>query len=126
MHGKNKRPHPATLLCLAAATILALVTLMAGCVSVKTSLMGVSTNARTMESMDYEVLGEAEGMHSAFRLFWILPVTPRADREKAVEEAVASKGGDNLIFVRTWRERQHWVLGTVDIIHVRGVVVRYR
>lgn len=126
MHGKNKRPHPATLLCLAAATILALVTLMAGCVSVKTSLTGVSTNARTMEGMDYEVLGEAEGMHSAFRLFWILPVTPRADREKAVEEAVASKGGDNLIFVRTWRERQHWVLGTVDIIHVRGLVVRYR
>ncbi len=109
-----------------AATVLALVTLMAGCVSVKTSLTGVSTNARTMESMDYEVLGEAEGMHSAFRLFWILPVTPRADREKAVEEAVASKGGDNLIFVRTWQERQHWVLGTVDIIHVRGLVVRYR
>ncbi|HPV99354.1 MAG: hypothetical protein QM472_15125 [Spirochaetota bacterium] len=126
MRGKNRKARPASRPCRMAATVLALVTLMAGCVSVKTSLTGVSTNARTMESMDYEVLGEAEGMHSAFRLFWILPVTPRADREKAVEEAVASKGGDNLIFVRTWQERQHWVLGTVDIIHVRGLVVRYR
>jgi len=60
--------------------MLMLVTFMAGCVSVKTNLTGVATNARTMDSMDYEVLGEAEGMHSAFRLFWIFPVTPRADR----------------------------------------------
>ncbi len=126
MYGKNKSARPASRHRVIAATILMLVTLMAGCVSVKTNLTGVATNARTMDSMDYEVLGEAEGMHSAFRLFWIFPVTPRADREKAIEEAVASKGGDNLIFVRTWRERQHWVLGTVDIIHVRGSVIRYR
>lgn len=126
MYGKNKKAYPAPPRRRMAATLLMLATLMAGCVSVKTNLTGVSTNARAMDSMDYEVLGEAEGMHSAFRLFWFFPVTPRADREKAIEEAVASKGGDNLIFVRTWRERQHWVLGTVDIIHVRGSVIRYK
>ncbi|HSV97736.1 MAG TPA: hypothetical protein VLM75_12510 [Spirochaetota bacterium] len=99
---------------------------LAGCVSVRTNLADVMASARPMEKMDYEVLGEAEGQHSSFRLFWFFPVTPRADREKAMEEAVAVKGGDNLIFVRTWHERQHWVLGTVDIIHVRGSVVRYK
>jgi hypothetical protein len=111
---------------IAASLLFVAVAALAGCASVKTNLADVTTSARAIEKMDYEVLGEAEGQHSSFRLFWFFPVTPRADREKAMEEAVAVKGGDNLIFVRTWHERQHWILGTIDIIHVRGDVIRYK
>ncbi len=97
-----------------------------GCLSVHTHLKDVLTSAKPMEKEEYELIGDGEGMHSSFRLFWFIPVTPRTDREKAIEEAVAAKGGDNLVFVRIWQERQYWILGTVDIIHVRGRVIRYR
>ncbi|MCU0846072.1 MAG: hypothetical protein MUC76_14240 [Spirochaetes bacterium] len=126
MRGKNRGILFSVKRVIAATLLFAGIVAHAGCLSVRTNLADVTTSARPMETMDYEVLGEGEGQHSSFRLFWFFPVTPRADREKAIEEAVAAKGGDNLIFVRTWRERQHWVLGSIDIIHVRGSVIRYK
>ncbi len=74
---------------------------------------------------EYEVLGTGEGMASSFRLFWIFPVTPEADINRAVTEALALLGGDDIIEVRWWKERKVYILGTVDIIHVRGKVIKY-
>jgi len=74
---------------------------------------------------DYEVLGTGEGMASSFRLFWIFPVTPDADINRAVTEAASVLGGDDIIEVRWWKERKVYILGTVDIIHVRGKVIKY-
>jgi len=96
-----------------------------GCLSVRTNLLDVQTSAKPMEKAEYEIIGDSEGTHSQFNLFWFIPVTPRVSRQTAVDEAIASKGADNLIFVRTWRERQVWILGTVSIIHVKGQAVRY-
>lgn len=75
---------------------------------------------------EYEVAGTGEGMASSFRLFWIFPVTPEADINRAVREAAASHGGDSLIDVRWWKEKKVYILGTVDIIHVRGKVIKYK
>jgi len=74
---------------------------------------------------EYEVLGTGEGMASSFRLFWVFPVTPAADINRAVTEASALLGGDDIIDVRWWKERKVYILGTVDIIHVRGKVIKY-
>ena len=74
---------------------------------------------------EYEVLGTGEGMASSFRLFWVFPVTPAADINRAVTEASALLGGDDIIDVKWWKERKVYILGTVDIIHVRGKVIKY-
>jgi hypothetical protein len=78
-----------------------------------------------MESIRYRVLGEAEGTSSSFNLLWIIPVTPRIDYDRAVGDAINNLRGDNLINVRTWFERQVWIIGMVEILHVKGTVIQY-
>ncbi len=99
--------------------------MMTGCLHVQTSARGIQPNAKPMQKDIYQELGPASGMNSGFRLLWFIPVTPCPCADKAVNDAIYSKGGDNLIEVRYWHERQYWLVGTVDIIHVEGVVIRY-
>jgi len=99
--------------------------MMTGCIHVQTSARGIQPNAKPMQKDIYQELGPASGMNSGFRLLWFIPVTPCPYADKAVNDAIYSKGGDNLIEVRYWHERQYWLVGTVDIIHVEGVVIRY-
>lgn len=73
----------------------------------------------------YEVLGPAEGSSSQLNFFWAFPVTKRLSIPQAISEAVNSKGGDNLIEVKIWHERQIWVVGSIDIVYVKGIVIRY-
>ncbi len=96
-----------------------------GCLSFKSHAVGVEPSARYMALPDYEVLGEAEGISSSFRLFWIFPVTPAANNIEAVDDAVKSKGGENLIEAVFTRESKVYIIGTVNNIYVKGKVIRY-
>jgi hypothetical protein len=97
-----------------------------GCLHIATHPRGVTPNVRAMEHKPYEVVGESSGETSCFHLFWVLPVTASLDTNRAVEEAIIAKGGDNLIDV-TWSvERQVWIVGTLTSVHIRGKVIRYR
>lgn len=103
-----------------------IITALSGCISGQTHVAGLEPQARTLEGTDYADLGAAEGESSSFHLFWFFPVTRPINYDQAVEDAVSSKGGDNLINVRFWIERQFWIMGTVHILHVRGNVIRYQ
>jgi len=106
-------------------TLSAVLIFFTGCLSFKSHAVGVEPSARYMTSPDYEVLGEAEGISSSFRLFWFIPVTPAVSSAEAVDDAVKSKGGDNLIEAVFTRESKVYIVGTVDNIYVKGKVIRY-
>jgi hypothetical protein len=106
--------------CAAACAILA-----TGCLYNRTRLTDISPQAKVIESGRYRVLGVSEGTSSSFNLLWFIPVTPRIDYDRAVNEAVAGMRGDNIIEVKTWIERQVWIVGLVEILHVRGTVIQY-
>ena len=82
-------------------------------------------NTASFKKCSYRVMGEAEGQASSFDFFWFFTVTPYADFNRAVSEAVDSRDGDDLIEIRWWIERKVYILGTVRIIHVRGTVIKY-
>lgn len=96
-----------------------------GCLSFSSHPVGVEASARLMASPDYEVIGDAEGISSSFRLFWFIPVMPEANNDEAVDDAVKSKGGDNIIGAVFTRERKVYLTGTVNNIYVKGKVIRY-
>ena len=97
-----------------------------GCISFRAHPVGVVPSAKHMTLPDYEVLGEAEGMSSSFMMFWVFPVTPAADNSEAIEDAIKSKGGDNLIEAVFTRESKVYIIGTVNNIYVKGKVIRYQ
>ena len=96
-----------------------------GCLRSGLRATGIEAQAKIVLPGAYRVLGEAEGTSSSFTLLWVFPVTPRVNYEAAVNDAITRLGGDNLINVRTWIERQFWVAGTVEIVRVRGTVIAY-
>ncbi len=97
----------------------------AGCISSQIHPAGIEPSARNLYKAEYEILGTGEGQSSSFNLFWLFPVTPRINFEYAVNEAISEKGGDDLIDVRFWMEKTHWIVGTVKVLHVKGTVIRY-
>lgn len=98
---------------------------LSGCLYSKSHPAGVEPSAKYMESVKYEVIGEGEGSASSFTLFSVIRVTPPLNSSEAVDEAVKSRGGDNLIEAVFTKEKRVYIIGTVDIIHVKGKVVRY-
>ncbi|TFH39212.1 MAG: hypothetical protein E4G96_09380 [Chrysiogenales bacterium] len=111
---------------LSAALIISIITaFLLGCVQTRVRATGLEPNSKVMPAGEYRVLGEAEGESSSFNLLWVFPVTPRISYESAVNDAIARLGGDNLIDVRTWIERQIWFVGMVEILRVRGKVIVY-
>jgi len=78
-----------------------------------------------MESPYYEILGEAEGISSEYKFFWLFTVTSRANTNEAIDNAIKSKGGDNLIEAVITRESNVYIVGTVNNIYVKGKVIRY-
>jgi len=99
--------------------------LSAGCLSFKARPVGVLPSAKYMQSPYYEIIGEAEGISSEYKLFWLFPVTSRANTNEAIDNAIKSKGGDNLIETVITRERNVYIVGTVNNIYVKGKVIRY-
>jgi hypothetical protein len=102
----------------AAASIL-----LNGCIYVKTHPAGLIPSAHRA-SPSYETLGEAEGESSAFTLLWFAPVTTPVSVDTAINTAIRSKGGDNLIGASVWNEKQILIIGTIDTLYVKGTVVR--
>ncbi len=109
----------------AVVIILAVPFIFSSCLSSRIHPAGMEASSVSLEQRSYEELGKSEGTASSFSLFWFFQVTPHADVNRALAEAAAKKGGDALIDVRWWRERKLYIVGTVDIIHVRGTVIRY-
>ena len=110
----------------AVIALLACVTsLSTGCLYLKNHPLGMESCAKDLEGDHYEVLGAAEGTSSSFTLLWMLPVTTRASYDDAINEAIRSQGADNLIDVTMWREKKVYVIGTVDVLHVKGKAIRY-
>lgn len=99
--------------------------LFIGCCASHTRVKGLSPSAYPLYEKPYEELETTETLSSSFHLLWFIPVTSQADYKKAIDEAINDKGGDNLINVRYWHERQYWLVGRIDILHVRGKVIRY-
>jgi hypothetical protein len=97
----------------------------AGCVSF-THFGGMEPSVRPMKPLPYDVIGEAESSTGNFNLLWFFNVTAPANFDRAVSDAINQRGGDELIDVRWWLERQHWILGTVNVIYIKGKVVKYR
>ncbi len=98
---------------------------LTGCLYRGIRVVGLEQKAAQLESSRYRVLGESEGTSSSFNLFWVIPVTPRATYDRAVTEAISGMRGDSLIEIRTWMERQIWIVGMVEILHVKGKVIQY-
>ena len=80
--------------------------------------------AYEIKKKNYEIVEHSNGQSSSFRLFWFIPVTDRADFNRAIDNAIHRKGGDNLINVRMWYEKQYWILGTVNVLTVEGDVIQ--
>lgn len=97
----------------------------AGCLSFTKHPGGIQSQAFEINGRSYEVLGEAEGFSSSFTFFWLLPLMPPATLDEAIEEAIRSKGGDNLIDIHYYKERDVYFTGTVDAIRVKGRVIKY-
>jgi hypothetical protein len=98
---------------------------VSGCLHRRVRSTGMAPQAKVMENKKYRLLGESEGQSSSFNLLWFIPVTLRIDYDRAVNEAINRMNGDNLIEVRTWKEVQIWIVGMVEILHVKGKVIKY-
>ena len=107
------------------AAALSLVCLLfAGCLSFARHPAGISPAAFETQGRSYDVLDDAEGYSSSFTLFWLFPFG-QPSLDDAVAEAVRSKGGDNLINVSIYKERDIYITGTVDAVRVTGKVIKY-
>jgi len=104
---------------------LACAVVVTGCLYNRSRPADISPQARVIESGRYRVLGVSEGTSSSFNLLWFIPVTPRMDYDNAVNDAIAGMRGDNIIEVKTWIERQVWIVGLVEVLHVKGKVIQY-
>ncbi|MFH0977566.1 MAG: hypothetical protein V1874_17440 [Spirochaetota bacterium] len=94
------------------------------CIGINTHVKGIEPSAHPMANSKYEILEPVEFRISSFKLFWVIPVTPDLKIYETIDETVNNKGGDNLIEMQVWHERQYWILGSVDILHIKGKVIR--
>ncbi|MBN2042114.1 MAG: hypothetical protein JW864_18915 [Spirochaetes bacterium] len=123
LHKKILKPSAAVSLLVTAF----LLQFSAGCVSIKTHAVSIEPSAHPVPETysDYKKIEETELRDSSFTLFWFIPVTPEPDINQLIENRIISSGGDNIIEMKVWHERRIWILGTVNIIHVKGTIVRY-
>ena len=106
------------------AALLLFCLLFTGCLSFAGHPAGISPAAFATQGRSYDILGDAEGYSSSFTLFWLFPFG-RPSVDDAIAEAVRSKGGDNLINVSIYKERDIYITGTVEAVRVTGKVIKY-
>jgi len=99
--------------------------LLSGCLHSHTKFHGLEPTVEPLQKKKYEVLGGAESQVSNFSFFWVWTVTEEVDFDQAFREMISEKGGDDLINVHTWCNKQHWIVGTITIIHIEATVIRY-
>lgn len=104
---------------------LSCVIVLTGCITTR-HVAGHEPHVRPLKSLQYEIVGEAESFTSNFNLLWFFNVTPLANFDRAISDAINQKNGDDLIDVSWWIERQYWIVGTINIIHIKGKVIKYK
>ncbi|MCX8123900.1 MAG: hypothetical protein N3F66_07015 [Spirochaetes bacterium] len=109
------------LLCIALFCIMA----FTGCITTR-YVAGYEPHVRPLKSLQYEIVGQAQSFTSNFNLLWFFNVTPLANFDRAISDAINQKNGDDLIDVTWWIERQYWIIGTVNIVHIKGKVIKYK
>ena len=73
----------------------------------------------------YQILDKAEAKISTFNLFGLLNVTGTPDFERARRELISSKQGDDVIQVSWYLEKEYWLLGTINILHIKATVIKF-
>ena len=73
----------------------------------------------------YTILGTAETRVSTFQLLWLANVSGPPDFERARRELTQQQKGDDVIQVSWYLEKEYWILGTVNILHIKGTVVKF-
>jgi hypothetical protein len=96
-----------------------------GCLYFKNYPIGIEPAARELGNKQYEIIGPATGSSSSFILFGFFKVTNPMSYNEAIEQAIRSQGGDNLIEVTSWLQRDIYIVGEVETLYVSGKVVRY-
>lgn len=101
------------------ACMIVLVALASGCTGVPYKMANVQPDPAT-----YEVLGRASAKGRGFMVLNVIPVNQNNKIERAVEAAIQSKGGDELIDVSV-RESWFWayVLNSYAV-EVEGTVIK--
>ena len=87
---------------------------------------GYEPYVRPLKSAEYEIIGESESFTSNFNLLWFINVTPLANFDRAISDAINQKNGDEMIDITWWIERQYWIIGTINIIHIKGKIIKYK
>ena len=106
--------------------LVLLAVLMPGCIVYRGyHQWGYEPQVARLKTVRYEVLGHAESKVSNFTLLWVWSVTRDPDYDRAIREMISEKGGDDVIELSFWVDKQHWLLGTVTVMHIRGTVIRY-
>lgn len=73
----------------------------------------------------YKILGSAEARVSTFNLLWSASVTAPPDFDRARRELIQAKSGDDVIQISWFLEKEYWLLGTVNILHLKGTVIKF-
>lgn len=102
------------------------ISFFSGCIYSRARTSSIEPYVSQLRSAEYEIVGEAETMVSNMSLLWVVSVTPRPDYNSAILEMVSERGGDDIIDVRMWTEKQHWIFGTITIMHIKGRVIKYK
>ena len=107
--------------------ILFAMIIFTNCISFTLSTDDLPKTGKPLETeKEYESLGVVETESSSFHLLWFIPVTNRAKFDYAIEDAIETKGGDNIINLQYETNRQIWILGRVTNRIVKGEVIRYK
>jgi len=105
--------------------VLLCITLSSGCITTR-HVAGYEPHVRPLKDASYQIVGQAESSTSNFNLLWFFNVTPLANFDRAISDAINQKNGDDLIDVSWYIERQYWIVGTINIIHIKGKVIKYK
>ena len=81
--------------------------------------------AMPLKDQPYKILGPARGEASSYDFLWFINATGGANMDRAVQEMINARGGDALIDLRVYEERQYWILGTIHILDIEGKVIQY-
>jgi opacity protein-like surface antigen len=97
-----------------------------GCATIP---QGTAPSASPLVSEDgkpkeYQIVGRAEGNAGHFTLFGFIPLG-RSDIDAAVQDAIKTHRGDNLINVRYYVNSAWYFIGSQTSITVRGDVIKY-
>lgn len=105
--------------------VLLCITVSSGCITTR-HVAGYEPHVRPLKDTPFQIVGQAESFTSNFNLLWFFNVTPLANFDRAVSDAINQKNGDDLIDVSWYIERQYWIVGTINIIYIKGKVIKYK